>query len=93
MAPPVFFNLVVPRLLAASVLAVVGFAWTHPAKARAAWGLARKCLCGVSCLLPTREELGSVSAGNGAPCWGADPLGVVARGLLQDVQADEPTLN
>ncbi len=79
MASPVFFKLVVPRVLAASALAVAGLAWTHPARAKAAWGLARKCICGVSCLLPTPEELGSASVGNGAPCWAADPLGLVVR--------------
>ena len=79
MASPVFFKLVVPRLLAALVLTGAGLAWAHPAKARAAWGLARKCACGIACLLPTREEVGATSVGIGDPSPLVDPLGIVSR--------------
>lgn len=79
MASPVFFKLVVPRLFAVLVLTGAGLAWAHPAKARAAWGLARKCACGLSCLLPTREELGTTSVGIGDPLRLVDPLGMVPR--------------
>jgi len=79
MASPVFFKLVVPRILAALALTGAGLAWAHPAKARAAWGLARRCACGLSCLLPTREELGASSVGVGDPLRLVDPLGIVDR--------------
>ncbi len=88
MASPVFFKLVVPRLLAALVLTGAGLAWTHPAKARAAWGLARKCACGLSCLLPTREEMGVTSVGAGLPWRALDPLGLVPQQLLPGAQGD-----
>ncbi len=83
MASPVFFKLVVPRLLAGLVLTGAGLAWAHPAKARAAWGLARRCACGLSCLLPTREELGASSVGIGDLRQMVDPMGAVNQWVFE----------
>lgn len=88
MASPVFFKLVVPRLLAALVLTGAGLAWAHPAQARAAWGLARRCACGLSCLLPTREEMGALSVGIGDPSPLGDPTRVVTRLVLEGHSKD-----
>lgn len=79
MASPVFFKLVVPRFLAALVLTGAGLAWAYPARARASMGVARRCVCGLSCLLPTREEMGATSVGIADPWRLVDPLGMVPR--------------